>query len=318
MRRVLPVLALGLVGCVPLIHRWQPRDAEPTWRRTPGFVSVGASWSCVRRPDGDVECWGQTGYPDFRQPSFESLEHAPRELVAASERACVGDVDDNLVCAHRHYGETRILDVWHYDVRGPWVCAAARCGGVRCGEGYGQMRVLDLDEYVDEVYVREDGVGVAVVHDRVYSWDSNEREIRAKRERALDPWTAYVTIRTCLDVPIDACLARPLPPVDAMQALHNVDLERSFGCGLDDGGRVHCAWYGPPDQREIAAQFLGIDASAVERGRLVTIGDVRASFVDVGDAHACALDEHGHLHCWGRNDACQAETSADVTCLRVG
>jgi hypothetical protein len=160
--------------------------------------------------------------------------------------------------------------------------------------------VLDLDEYVDEVYVRDDGVGLAVVHDRVFAWDPDDvGPLRARAMRTLDPWSAYVVARTCDDPSIDACAARPLPPVDALQTLHNVDLERGFGCGLDDAGRVRCVWYGEPDELARAATFFDIEQSAVQRGELRAIADFKAVFVDVGDGHACAIDEHDVVRCWG-------------------
>lgn len=308
MRRVLPLAALSLAACSTVIHHWRPRAEDPRWRRTPGFVSLGATWSCARLHDGDTDCWGRrAGSRYVPKPTFWSLQHEAREFVVNGERLCVGDVDDNLICDE---GELRFADVWHYDTRGAWVCVAWRCGGVSCSDGGAIVPVVGLDEYVDEIYLREDGVGLAVVHDRVFVWEpKGGAPLRAKAMPALDPWTAYVVARTCLDSSIEACAARPLPPVAALQTLHNVDLERSYGCGLDDAGRVACVWYGKEQERAQAARFFSVEEDALVRGELVPIGDFRARSFDVGGDHACAIDEHEIVHCWGgRNEDCQAES----------
>ena len=74
-------------------------------------------------------------------------------------------------------------------------------------------------------------------------------------------------------------------------------------CGLTPVGTVYCWGLASEGQLGFAAQQINYDAPT-----LPVDGGMPFVELAVGADHACALDEMGRAHCWGRNDAGQLGT----------
>lgn len=267
--------------------------------------------------DGELSCWGwrEGGRAAMSLRSARvGLPGLPMDLLVGAEHICLGDPNGNVACDE---GRITLAGVWHFDVGGPWICAAMKHGGVTCVRDAQVHVIADLEAHVDEVFVRADGTGLAIVDDQVYTWqfapERSEPAPPADLVRGLDPWAAYVAIQTCASGPLEDCATLESPSVAALRTLDEVARGPNFGCGIDASGGVACAWFRSEGQTSLAAAS---SARSIEPGELIAIGEFRAKALAVAETHACALDEHDMLHCWGNNDYCQ--TDEPIACGAVG
>lgn len=314
-----PALALGLMtgyasGCG---HVERPR-AEPAVPLGRGLVSVGPSWSCGQLGHGYFECWkpSWSGGPAQSPGSLSWKLARSAEMIAGADRVCVGDPVGNVRCSE----DIDLSDTWHFDLAGHWVCASLRCGGVVCSDGNQTHRVDGLAGQVDQVFVRADGQAIALKGDRVFAWTLDRASLdppQARRLLGLDSWQAYVAIRTCSAGPLGRCANIHSRSLAGLRELHDVALGPAFGCGLDDSGRVACAYFGSEDVTVYVSRFFAGVADPVERGVVYSMGDFVAESVDVATSHACARSAAGEVRCWGGGQGCHTRSSLTCGELRI-
>lgn len=314
LRSLVSALALALAACHATsqrpVERPRAETAVPLGR---GLVSVGPSWVCGQLTHRYFACWGAIA-DALPWPNELDFDDAA-EVMAGANRMCVGDLRGNVRCND----DFQVSDTWHFDLDGRWFCASLRCGGVTCSDGVQTHSVAGLTGYVDQVFVRGDGKAIAMIGDRVYGWElehESDRPPRASPLHGLDSWQAYVAIRTCTSGPLERCANIHSRSLDGLRELHDVALGTRFGCGLDESGRVACAYFGTEDASVLASNFFAGVVDEVERGVVYSMGDFVAESVDVTTTHACARSAAGEVRCWTGDDGCHihsAQTCGEVT-----
>ena len=271
-------------------------------------LAVGEGFSCARRRDGSVWCWGEL--PGSRRlfehrPARTSPEPVPglvgvTALVAAGRNACALDSSRHVLCwgdnAEGQVGDgTRAVrpqpvpvPLDFDDAAGvalsTWrTCAWSRSGDVTCwglpfdGSGAERRtapRALGSIPTLRELVLGGRHACVRLDEGTVSCW---------RQSSSQDPWGAGLPDRMA-----------PIPGLsDAVEVAAGLD----FACARTRGGTVVCWAF------DVGPELLGLDG---ERHRPRVVPGIEAgTSIALGAVHACLRRADGRVACWGANDSGQ-------------
>mgnify|MGYP006287586057 CR=1 FL=1 len=283
---------------------WSQQGNEVTWRpqkieSSVPFATVVTSWSkaCGLSDSGRAYCWGKTKGNRLGNPNVDPEDDADpipvsgvgrfHQLDTDSEHSCAISTSEEVYCWGKGFSgqlgpESRFSAApvpvplsapAREVVTGDYFsCALDEKQTIWCwGRPFGQRRGGDPN-------LRKVGDG------HFDTIRANDTGLCALRDTSWRCWPDEI-LKT--NAPTDsATFAKASPP------MVDIELGRSFGCGLTESGEAHC-W------GENGNGQLG-DRTRESRPRPRSVA-TDASFIDlgVGREHACGVTDQGRLMCWG-------------------
>jgi alpha-tubulin suppressor-like RCC1 family protein len=298
----------------------------------PRQVTAGSQHTCALDDDG-VTCWGAIGSSQTMVPPLRN----PRQITAGDFHTCAID-DGGATCWGRNYEGQTTVPTLHNPreiVAGGYHTCAIDDGGVGCW-GYNAYRETTVPPLRAPSQV---GAGsyhtCALDEDEVKCWGANQYG-----QTAVPPDFELVGRHACvlaggavrcvgdnergqlgLGDDADRLVAfSAVTPIDLGRGFDSpadLAIGRTFACVLGRSGAVKC-WgqnengqlgLGDTRDRGVAPADMGdaLPELAFDGGGpMIKLG--------AGESHACALNDHGELFCWGNGSSGQlgTESTADV------
>lgn len=231
-------------------------------------VSSGTRHTCAIRPDGQVRCWGRNDYGQLGN----GLAETSADPVTVS-----GIADAVIIAAGNHHTCAALADGT------AWCWGANNVGQLGDGtttDSLVPVPVSGLTGVVGLSASQQDDVTCAVDDaGRGYCWGAN------------DVGQLGIAAGDDSSVPVQ---------VGISGALRKISVGSSYACALTLDGAVWC--WGHNRGHRLGR---GLDENSYYTPGLVEDVDSAGAFVDVAAMvlHTCAVDEHGHVWCWGKNSA---------------
>lgn len=297
---------------VELLREHQPPGIDDRPPLTPATaVAVGERLACSLHEDGAVRCWGAAGHRIGALPGLIARLLPAVEIDASGARACARLRDGTVRCWGR--GLTERPD----DIP-PAVCSIHDATALAVGHdagcalvGGGRVRCWALESNFDDRCGGAPSFLIAGIERAVAVAAGLDQEC------AITPDGRIVCWSTCAGVHCEHTerAAEPQPELGLNVA---VDLG-PHPCGLDATGVLRCGTGPEVQQLDLPpGATISIDpaggcardpegpllcwrtgAGAKPPTPTPVQGLVHVRDVDVGHEAACAVDEHGAVHCWG-------------------
>jgi alpha-tubulin suppressor-like RCC1 family protein len=252
-----------------------------------GPVATGGAHTCAVDSEAGVagglafSCWGSdqagqlgdNGEADRSRPGPIEQPLAPGQIAAGALHTCAADASGGLWCWGR--GSSGQLGPGR-TVDTPFPISVPLPAGTRAAQA-----VSAGDAHTCAVLTTAAGPGV------VACFGANDRG-------QLGDGTT-----TPHGAPAAVTLGGPARPALAVSA------GGAHSCAVDDAGQLFC--WGANDRGQLG---IGTTADQGAPAPVALPGGSAVRAVSAGEAHTCAVDDGGHLFCWGANDRGQLGTGA--------
>ncbi|MBK8013131.1 MAG: hypothetical protein IPK13_17460 [Deltaproteobacteria bacterium] len=235
-------------------------------------VAAGRGHTCVWREGGEIDCFGDNTSLQLGRISAGTRD---RSDELEGEGSSSGDVQPV---------EGIVGDVAEVAAGLDYACARTKQGEVWCWGGQADQaglpsRVLGITDATDLVVGRGHACVITKSHGASCWGDNSAGQLGLGADLAA---------KTFLPQP---------KRVRIVEDLDAIALGRGFSCGLVEG-RVSC--WGQGDRGQLGDGRAHPEPSRVAVS-VVFPRDVKVRSMVAGEAHVCALVEHGAVWCWGEN-----------------
>ena len=282
-------------------------------------VSVGARYSCVLDTEGTVYCWGLISDSVVSNPSKVDLENPAVSLSVSNSNACTLDEAGKIRCWSQKNPVPQAVDVSGVlkdikiiDVQAGYshLCALDDTGRIFC---WGDNHRGQLGNGRNIVHPFSDNTPVEVVKESELENNrisfiscADEYTIATDEQGKFYFWGDYREGLGEYDfIPF-------LEKDDSFNEKNIIHLDsgRDYRCFLNKDGSIYC--WGDNTYGQLGNNSTDSSDIPVKVNGSGDLKDKTVKMLSVGGTHSCALDETGHVFCWGNNEDGQLGNAQNI------